>query len=674
MLLRQERQLSAEGDTGLKDLLSAVQRRDTGDISKTFIAWAGLLDSQNEDVTEKLREAAVLEARSLPVTTLSEILRSVDPVLTPEHDIAHGLRITWGDVTVSDHGKLLDNFGIRVHHRKVLGAVKALVAARSTSQHSLLPGDYEMALRCAGAAGDYQASKDFWTAMGEALPSKSRTTKPWNEFIKSRFWTEPMYYQYDRARVAVTARSLHRSNSQLQTPKLLSLDRIRLSINALKHEPWNRRRDEIEEDMMRLLRRRGDDFRGFPGHWARSHARGRLQDEEMVCAALVAFSRSSSLYAIVNEIFKRVYGIHIEDKSLPRSEPASDENGEIDAPTRATAEDFFPAKPVTNISGGNNIPPGSHLWPTSRLLNAIVDAFGAMSHISLGTKLLVFVSQRYDVPIPPETWTNLLNWTYMCASRPFQTTRQIHGKYASTTVTPADVHSIWNTMMSKPYNVTPSFDAYSIYIKTLIVQGNAKAAVDLIREHAVPRYEAAAREYETAVCDEVLQRDAGGSMSRATRRRQVAETHKDHLYNTIACFFTDLLLETSQSRLQREGRTANVFIPDLIAEFGEFFHHQVHYRVAHGEVTLNRPAVRRRFHFKSVVREMLPQNIGVPARQPGPDEPPQERDGKYPQVKKATVRQWRRQPISRMKGLPWVPRDRADRGELWSRLERDMML
>ncbi|KAL7788343.1 mitochondrial ATPase expression domain-containing protein [Trichoderma ceciliae] len=640
-------------------LLQSIQKRDMSRISWDFTAWTDILS----DVNLPHHEAAAREAKGLPGPTFSEILRSIDPLLSPEVDIAHGLNLTQGHAQFTFPGMLLNQFGVRKVHNGILRGVRTLIAIRSeaSSFHGLTPADYEVAMRCAGAAVDYQQAKAFWTAMAARGLQDSRTSKSWSDFIKARFMVEPEYYQFDRSRVAFLARDLYSNRNPLPMSVVKRLDNIRFSVNALKREPWNRRSDELDEDMRRLLRRRLG-YTSYKNHWIRGLYYGHEMDEELLCTSMMAFSRSSSLHLIKKMILENYYGIVVAGEDGSRH-PAD-----------------------VQISGGRDFPPNSPLKPTPRLLHAIVEAFGSMSHIILGTKLLDFVSRRYGIPIPYETWSSLLNWTYVSASKPFKPIRNIQTGILSTASSAADVRHIWDVMTSEPYNITPTFADLDIYVRTLINQRSFGQALGAIRTHAIPHYNSLLETHRIALSDEILQLDALSSLSkahassltsRATFRRRQAQLLKDHTHHLISSWFTRLLKSASSTKA-RQGSFMHTRIPDLLLEFPEFFHPQIRYRTAQGHVLLQRPDgdVTHRFSWDSSAwRLTLPQKkSGIYARDfEGADDP----EFPWPRVNNMKVLEWKRVPRRRSDVARRPPGEAARENEAkewWDTLEEELML
>ncbi|KAM6476871.1 hypothetical protein HDV62DRAFT_374658 [Trichoderma sp. SZMC 28011] len=636
-------------------LLDSIRKRNMSRIGWEFTAWTDILS----DVNLPYHEAAVREAQELPVSTFSEILRSIDPLQSLETDIAHGLNLTPAHAQFTFPGMLLNQFGVRKVHHGILQGVRTLIEIRSQAppSHSPTAADFEVAMRCAGAAMDHQQAKAFWTAMAAQGLQDSRSSKSWSDFIKARFMVEPVYYQFDRSRVAFLARDLYSNHNPLPVSKLERLDNIRFSVNALKREPWNRRPDQLDEDLRRLLRRRAG-YTSYKNHWIRNLYYGHEMDEELLCTSMIAFARSSSVYSIKKLILESYYGIVVT---------TTEENG-------------------IQVSGGRDFAHNSPLKPTPRLLHAIVEAFGSMSHIVLGTKLLDFISRRYGIAIPHETWSSLLSWTYVSASKPFKRTRDIHTGTLSTATSAADVRHIWDVMTAEPYSITPTLADLDIYIKTLINQRSFGHAITAIRTHAIPLYTSLCQTHQTALADEVLQLDALYSIStahasqltsRATFRRRKAQLLKDHAHHTISSWLARLLKSASATK-SRQGSLMRVRIPDLLLEFPDFFHHEIRYRTAQGHVVLRRPEtdVTRRFDWDAgTFRRTLPQKkAGLYAREfEGASDP----EFPWPQVDSIKVLEWKRVPRKRSELARRPPGEAARESRAkgwWDALEEELML
>ncbi|OAA48876.1 hypothetical protein BBO_01921 [Beauveria brongniartii RCEF 3172] len=626
--------------TGLDMLLRAIQKKDSSQICPAFIKWTTLLANQ----ASPLHPGAVEELLELSTPTLSEILRCLDPFDCSD-DAAEGLRVSAGETQYTATGKFFDPYGVRNRHRQVLAGLQTLFRIRT----SLTLPDYEIAMRTAGAAVDFHAAREFWGNMAENGLQQWRTTRAWNEFLKAFFMTEPLYYQFDRARVAVKARDLYRSRNPVHGATLEALDRQRFSVNALQHEPWDRILTDIDKEIMRDMRKRVQD-RGYREHWRRGLLYGIGMNEELLCTSIKAFARSASLHAIKELIFAHYYGILIEN-------------------------DRDPAQ--TTITGGHDFPTDSPLRPTAALLEAVAEGLGAMSHIALALQLISFISNRYSISIPHSVWSSLLNWAYLFSSKPFGDARRKLGDWPATTQRPVDVIHIWEAMTSPSHgNITPTFEDYDVYIKTLLVQRCVVKAFSTINEYALPYYTTLVNEYETAFADEVLQADAlrGAAPARATLRRRKAETRKDHAHHRISLWFKQLLKVISANRHFRDGPAGQEMVPNLVRDYGYFLPAFVKYRTAQGTVTLERngdESLTERVAWARRWRTTLPmKRSGVHMRiRPGSAEP----EFDWPAVWPMRVLETRPVPRERLTRVPPPPQGGRE-GKWWETLEEQMMM
>ncbi|KEY67572.1 hypothetical protein S7711_08969 [Stachybotrys chartarum IBT 7711] len=621
----------------LDKLLSAIRRKDVRGIFTSFTRWT---DALGQD-TSPLHNATVAQVHQLPAAVFSEIIRSVDPIRTPSLDAAHGLTLSVGQTSRNDSAQLVDEFGVRRHHLAVLRGVGLLMIVRSESPTGLLLADYDGFFRCAGAALDFDAMRIFWRTVRRSETLQGHTVRTWGEFLKAIYMTDPVYYQYDRSRVAVMARDA--VNHGFFDADLSSMEHLRFSLNALKKNPWNRRRDEVDEDVRRYLRRRAG-FKSFRNQWIRGIYAGYHTDEELVCTSMVAFSRSTFVYAIKLYILKPFYDIEFRETDDPS---------------------------VYAITGGREIPASSPLRPTTRLLDAIVEAFGTMSYIPLAQQLLQYVSNFYNIPIPHHTWSNLLNWAFVSASKPFSTMRKMHPALSRKVVDQHNVREIWNTMTSAPYSVTPSFQDYDIHIKLLILERQPAAAIDCIREQIMPLYHRAVTTYQNALLDEILRNDVKRSPA-ATHRREQAQIRKDDMHYRIGGWLRSILKTlASKPPFRHEPSVVGVVIPNILLEFADFFPEQVTYRTHQGVVELQRPDAIQRYVYRRKPRRTIPQKKA--AVHTLKDESRHDPDYSWPQIRVMNILEWQPSPRLRRRIIGRPPLDKES-PSWWAKLARDMRL
>ncbi|PHH71181.1 hypothetical protein CDD80_5469 [Ophiocordyceps camponoti-rufipedis] len=614
---------SSDTEDHLHGLLSAIQRGDPGQTTRCFIAWTALLG----DCSSPRHARAVQQARELPATTLSEMVRSLDPVANPGLDVAHGLNISSAMAQFTSACTLVDEFGVRNHHRRVLAGMKALHKARDGLVDAT---DCEVMMRCAGAGVNTRQVKRFWAAPARLGLQKQRSPKTWLEFIKGRFMTEPAYYQFDRARVAVLPRDMHRSGPGRMPGKMVQyLDSLRLSRSVLQFEPWNRQHWRLDRDWRRALRHTGRDYRGYGAHFRRAICYPTTIDEEFLCVSLVAFARSSNQKGIRDDILGFHYGITFE--------PIDEAPG---------------IRPV----GGRYLYPDSPIRPTFRLLDALVEAFGTMSDTILGLNVLLFVSRRYQIPIPSHTWSNMLNWTYVCSTKPIRQMRRFfeHGEMSASSM--REISHVWHLMRSPLYDVEPSFDDWSCWTRALINSRAFASAVDAITNHLVPHFRDVDDEYRAAVLEELLANDCEPLTTApdASHRRLRAQARKDHARTVIAHCLHQLFKTASRTAHHRSGPVMHCLIPDLIRDLSEFLPPDIVYRSSQGLIHLSRPDAPRRFRWVKAWRTALP------ARYSASYLPPDEReggvpDGLWPELQDMRILGWHRVPAVRAENLGRAP-------------------
>ncbi|KAG9252835.1 mitochondrial ATPase expression-domain-containing protein [Emericellopsis atlantica] len=595
-------QFSPSPDPLLETLLTAIRKRDVAVISFAFLQWTRALGDQDDQA----HDAALHSLMSMPRSTLSDILRNMDPIAHPEHDLMRGVSISQGLARNSDAARFVDDFGVRVHSRQVMEGMATILEQCRVHSITLRPEDFVVFMRCVGAGGELRMAHATFGAMFEAGLAPQRTTKTWTEFVKTRFMMEPAYYSFDRSRVLMEPRQLIRHSHVRAEEKstVRVIDRIRMSMNALQISPWNRRRDQPDEDNRRYLRRPGatlesgggmetDDHRSFWAHYNRSRAYPNDMDEELICACLIGFAKSSDMQAVLETVLRKEYGVRVD---------------------QSTHE----------ISGGKELQRDDPRWPTGRLLNALVESFGTMSEIPLGMQLIDFFSRRYSIPITAEVWSNLLNWTHTTANAANQKGRVMMFGKDTQRVEAKDVGAVFDIMTSEPYNVQPSFEDLDLRIRSYINSQEVTRALQMVRQEAMDYYRKVSEDLETAMLDEIMLRDAvvnpalenGTTISKATQLRRQCEADKDYVHNRIGFLLDRIIKQASNRREHRHGAMMTVEIPNILYEFAAFFPRNLKYRTRSGHVVIHdiggerlyKPALRHTLMTKQAAAHVHPKS------------------------------------------------------------------
>ncbi|KAM0253671.1 hypothetical protein ACHAP5_000248 [Fusarium lateritium] len=632
-------------NTLLENLLRAIRCQDTGHVIEAFRDWVMSFNDENPQVVD----AAFRELLELPTTTFSAILRALDPIENPELDVAHGINISLGEIQFTNARHLVDDFGVRHQHRFILNALKALLEARREAGRNLVINDYEVLIRCAGAASDINEAVFWFGAITRDGLQPKRTTATWNVFLRARYNIDPVYYQYDRQRVTQTSRDAYKIFFETELKNVWRMESLRHSRNALLKLPFNRQPHRLWASNYLWMRQKTG-YQSYFAHWRRSKDIGVLLNEEMLCNALIGFARSGSIAQIRGIVLKRGFGI-----------------GLVENKDTGTFE----------VGGHKVFREGNPRAPTVRLLNAIVEGLGGMSRIRLALDLLIHVSKVYDIPIPRETWSNLYNWAYTCSTKPNRPQRQLMKKPLSAVVDHKLVTEIWDTMTSEPYKIEPTFENYMAYIKSLIFRNKFNAALDVIRDHAVPHYRRLEEEHQQIVFNEVLQEISGVS-----HQRTRIETQKDNAWYQIQDCLAKLFQGASKFPLRRKSKFPYTVVPNLVAEFSEFFNDQIRYRTPQGYVLLERSVEVPRFTWSRHTRTTLPQLKGglevkmLETRGLIEEEPTFEgRQQKWPRNPEMAIKEWKRNPIARLRaGGPAPESTDVNAKEWWKRVESDLMV
>ncbi|KAF4339083.1 hypothetical protein FBEOM_7025 [Fusarium beomiforme] len=632
--------------TPLDNLLRAIRCQDTGRVLPALQTWVVSLVS--DDI--QIANAALQELAELPVAAFSEILRALDPVANKHLDVAQGIAISPGEMQFTNACHLVDEFGVRRQHRLVLNSVKILTQARTDAGRKLVLSDYEISIRCAGAAGDIADAAFFFGLITRHGLGPKRTTTTWNDFLKARYMTDPVYYQYHRQRVLYKPREAYRIFFTTELNNVWRLESLRHSQNALRTIPFNRQRHRLWADNMLWMRKKTS-FQSYFAHWRRSKAAGVLLNEELLCTSLIAFARSGSFQHMRGIVLKRGFGIGLKEDR---------KSGTF------------------TVSGCKTFRPGNPRAPTVRLLNAIVEAFGSMMRIRLACQLLIHVSNAYEIPIPRETWCNLFNWAYVCGAKSNQRQRRFMNFFpCSSEVNPSVLTEIWDTMTSEPYSVEPSFENYINYINMLIFKHRFSEALNMIRNHAVRHYRLLENQHLQIVFDEVLQ-----EVSEPSHRRIAIETQKDHTWYQIAKCLENLLSTASKDSRRRKGIFATTAVPHIVAEFSEFLHDQIRYRTSQGYVCLERTVEVPHFKWTKELRTTLPQLKGGLETQSmasrGLIEEEETYEGRmknWPRDREMKILDWKRIPQPRTRAMGPAPEstDVNARG-WWKNLEDELMM
>jgi hypothetical protein len=535
-------------------------RQVLGNARKTF-ELLGPLVSQHRDGQDvhELQDFLV----NLPDNTFSEVLRSLDAVsvVSRELDPALDVPIGSGLAQQTELGSLVDEFGVRHVYSRLLQRVLAAVQLRLESGHTLALSDYKILLRCAGAASDLQTAKRIWQLMEQNNQTSLRDGEAHDEFIKARFLTEPLYTQFDMARFRVRPADLHHQKIWLLPRRLERIQKI--ARNMALHQGLrfgqNRYAPEQAESLMRILRK----TKPIRNVFIKTVRSGVVVDEKLLCSAMVAFARNGSLQFIKQLILRRYWKIQVV--------PATEDGEEV------------------KIVGATSMyRPDSPMYPSSRLLLAVVESFGCNAEINTALKLVEFISKQYNIAIPDQVWFRLLEWTYVQSSKPASTEWK-HAKFPDKMIHPSMVQHIWDTMVSEPYNVQPGFTEHMIMIKSLLGRNRLKDALQWMLE-LQPVFKAALTELEDAYLEHRLLTQLRVDTDKSLQRLQRARVQKHAMWFAMQTCSYRLLKQIRSNRIDDVMTTR--LVPQLIDAFRQFLGRPMRYRIATGHIELRKPPLK----------------------------------------------------------------------------------
>lgn len=462
-----------------------------------------------------------------PPSVFSEILRCMDP----KHFIDPYAEIFSEISSVSTHllgaENILESEDYYEFCSAFIGQAGRIMNARR-KRWPLNLSDYKYLLKCAKSVGHANAAERIWKSM-TAPPKGQHMGDPvipdaeaFNHFLAVKCWqgkTNPKH----RYRLRVIEENFT-PRSWLIPPHTLTSHRVGLPMG-------------IKAQASQLFRQMVE--------------MGVTGNEETFCLMIIALGREADLDGIA-AILRRVWNIDVE--SIMTKDEAT-----IPPPTAySQCSPFF---------------------PSNHLLYSIAHSYASNNDISTALRLLDYVSRHYSITIPLNVWNEILMWTSVLATKKIPV--RMKGEEVKETgretgqLPPKAMSSLWQTMISEPYNVKPTIQMYDRLITNLAYRqrfGEMQMRMEEARTvlkaeiRILGRKEAAfvatqRRSKESLVAAKA--RDLIYARFRVWRNRQYV---KRWLRILIARGSKDLLLDDrwSQQTLPNIVRDWLVFLPDLI--------------------------------------------------------------------------------------------------------------
>ncbi|KAF3015360.1 hypothetical protein E8E14_011492 [Neopestalotiopsis sp. 37M] len=540
-----------------QDAMSAMQMRNSRQL---LVALERLTQMPTQDLEEAIA--------TVPRTTISEILRSLDPLkISSENDPTYGFYIGPGAWQFLNLGAVIDEWGSRTLYVKLLlqmtQLLKALVAAGCIPNVN----DYVPLLRAAGLASDMTVAKLLWEQMRAHGIAPWRHYSIYHEFIKARFLVHPAYYNFDKKRLMMTPRNLHRRSGKFLIASVSRLDRLRKNTQTHMFKFGLDRNIGHAESLSRRLRKPLPPTRLF----FFMKKQGFFTTEQLLCTFMVAFARAGSLRFIQHKILEDHFGIIVRKNNEDGTvlvEKMSRERSAIKNPLR---------------------PPRPFIKPTSRLLEAVVYAYCSNGQFAMAWQLVKFLSHTYKISITQQVWSDLFEWCHILITPPTSTAWKIAGFHDQVPRFGA-MEFLWQAMWS-PKNGTPGaepgFKEYDLYIMNRLAQGKVSMALELMHQ-AQELYETQCATFDAAAFDYAATMHDGLDYTRELRRFRRERFRKAYMRQRMRVW--GRMLERSFQPEDLSDTIATQRIPNLIQAWSGILENPVKYRTASGMVSLLDPA------------------------------------------------------------------------------------
>ncbi|KAI1393192.1 uncharacterized protein F4822DRAFT_423656 [Hypoxylon trugodes] len=527
--------------------LDALQRRDTRRLLM-HLQRISLMDDL------ELQEAVDM----LPRTTFTEFFRSLDPMSVAKYaDPTDGTYVSPGMYQTLNMDSFIDDWGVRKLYTGLLQRMMALVVALKASGQILQVEEYRYLLRFAGAASDPAGARWLWNEMVRTDTANLRHSEIYLEYIAARFLTRPMYTGYDKTRMMVQPRNLHRTRIKLDHSYVYKLDRLRLN-TRLKRLYFGLNKDvRNAEDIMRQMRKN----RPLTRLIYRLIRDGYPMDENLLCAFIVGLGRAGSLRFIGSHMLHKYFGIRM--KKLTYEEEAESQAGSKELEIKQ--EKYI-------------------VRPTVRLMQTVAETYGGNAEIVTAIRLVVHISETFSIPIPRSVWQDLLEWTYVMSTPPASTAWK-HADMRFKIPDSTTMELIWNAMVA--HNVEPGFEQYNIRIRDLIGRSQFSKILPMMRR-AIKFYNAHCQEYEDAVFEYVRMIRDGVRLSETVHRYEQARFKKATMYADIQNWCSQYL--NNIRSFNHENPLVTVAVPEFIEEFRDFIPNPARYKTAAGYVSIVDPA------------------------------------------------------------------------------------
>lgn len=235
---------------------------------------------------------------------------------------------------------------------------------------------------------------------------------------------------------------------------------------------------------------------------------------------------------------------------------------------------------------------GHPLRPSSKLLFAIVHAYGLNKDEKKAAALLDYTSRNYAIDIPLETWEELFTWTYANNIHKSLSRREQGQAFGSDG--DRGVELLYNKVIDVPYNLEPSSRIVDLLTRSFRARCDQKGCFDSLRqlrEQAVPMIDLLQNMVSAA---KALQRHPSLATSNGMPSKELFAFRRDFQFaflkaqSHLMMFRRNLKRALNDRSRFASGSWSHRSLPTLIEEFHPHLPLILNYHISTGSVRLYR--------------------------------------------------------------------------------------
>ncbi|KAI9740250.1 MAG: hypothetical protein M1834_004828 [Cirrosporium novae-zelandiae] len=238
-------------------------------------------------------------------------------------------------------------------------------------------------------------------------------------------------------------------------------------------------------------------------------------------------------------------------------------------------------------------PNGDPLNPTRKLPWIIAEIFGSNNDIPTALRLIDYICRQFELPIQRKAFARLLEWTFVLSR--YRSPKRREDGAAAGQLPGGAVESLWNAMVSEPYNLKPNNPMYNMLIKSLSDRDMAQKMVEKMREGKAEHdrilatlkdFKRQIRSWQEVPSVRILMAKQGKPLGVLKRRAQIAsmECRRDTLL--IRRWVHLLLGSHNWPKGNGDHNVEWRVLPAALEEFEEFLPNHVSYKVSGGRVVI----------------------------------------------------------------------------------------